>query len=208
MRKGMNRYFSAVLFSAALFSFACGRQTFDNPNLVEVRSINPNIQLDIRYATDSNFTHQRLYPVAKCYLRKEAAESLSAVQKELEKMGLGLKVFDGYRPLSIQKKMWKIFPDDRYVANPATGSRHNRGAAVDVTLVDSLGHELEMPTGFDDFTDRAHRDYNNLPKNEIQDRKFLQEVMERHGFVGLSTEWWHFDLKDWKKYPIVDIPIK
>ncbi len=204
----MNRYFSAVLFSAALFSFACGRQTFDNPNLVEVRSINPNIQLDIRYATDSNFTHQRLYPVAKCYLRKEAAESLSAVQKELEKMGLGLKVFDGYRPLSIQKKMWKIFPDDRYVANPATGSRHNRGAAVDVTLVDSLGHELEMPTGFDDFTDRAHRDYNNLPKNEIQDRKFLQEVMERHGFVGLSTEWWHFDLKDWKKYPIVDIPIK
>ncbi len=208
MRKGMNRYFSAVLFSAALFSFACGRQTFDNPNLVEVRSINPNIQLDIRYATDSNFTHQRLYPVAKCYLRKEAAESLSAVQKELEKMGLGLKVFDGYRPLSIQKKMWKIFPDDRYVANPATGSRHNRGAAVDVTLVDSLGHELEMPTGFDDFTDRAHRDYNNLPKNEIQNRKFLQEVMERHGFVGLSTEWWHFDLKDWKKYPIVDIPIK
>ncbi|MCL4510658.1 MAG: D-alanyl-D-alanine dipeptidase [Bacteroidetes bacterium] len=204
----MNRYFSAVLFSAALFSFACGRQTFDNPNLVEVRSINPNIQLDIRYATDSNFTHQRLYSVAKCYLRKEAAESLSAVQKELEKMGLGLKVFDGYRPLSIQKKMWKIFPDDRYVANPATGSRHNRGAAVDVTLVDSLGHELEMPTGFDDFTDRAHRDYNNLPKNEIQDRKFLQEVMERHGFVGLSTEWWHFDLKDWKKYPIVDIPIK
>ncbi len=204
----MNRYFSAVLFSAALFSFACGRQTFDNPNLVEVRSINPNIQLDIRYATDSNFTHQRLYPVAKCYLRKEAAESLSAVQKELEKMGLGLKVFDGYRPLSIQKKMWKIFPDDRYVANPATGSRHNRGAAVDVTLVDSLGHELEMPTGFDDFTDRAHRDYNNLPKNEIQNRKFLQEVMERHGFVGLSTEWWHFDLKDWKKYPIVDIPIK
>ncbi|MGC8596104.1 MAG: D-alanyl-D-alanine dipeptidase [Candidatus Kryptoniota bacterium] len=204
----MNRYFLTALLYVALLSFACGRQAPDNQDLVEVRAINPDIRLDIRYATDSNFTHQQLYPVAKCYLRKEAAESLSAVQKELEKIGLGLKVFDGYRPLSIQKKMWKIFPDSRYVANPATGSRHNRGAAVDVTLVDSLGHELEMPTGFDDFTERAHRNYNNLPEKVIQNRQLLQEVMERHGFIGLSTEWWHFDLKDWKKFPVVDVPIK
>ncbi|MGB9592275.1 MAG: M15 family metallopeptidase, partial [Candidatus Kryptoniota bacterium] len=99
----MNRYFLTALLYVALLSFACGRQAPDNQDLVEVRAINPDIRLDIRYATDSNFTHQQLYPVAKCYLRKEAAESLSAVQKELEKIGLGLKVFDGYRPLSIQK---------------------------------------------------------------------------------------------------------
>ncbi len=208
MRTKIPRKFSISLLFISLLAFACGGQTFENSGFIEVKKIDPDIRLDIRYATDSNFTHQKLYPVAKCYLRKEAAESLGAVQKELESMGLGLKVYDGYRPLSVQKKMWKILPDTNYVANPAVGSRHNRGTAVDVTLVDSTGRELEMPTPFDDFTERAHRDYPNLPEKVIKNRGLLQDIMERHGFVGLSTEWWHFDLKDWKKYPVEDIPLK
>src|ERR1039458_3680036 len=104
-------------------------QQKSNPDLVDILSINPTIVLDIRYATENNFTHHKLYPVVKCMLRREPAESLSAVQKELKIRGLGLKVFDGYRPLFIQKKLWEAVPDDRYVANPAKGSRHNRGAA-------------------------------------------------------------------------------
>ncbi len=198
---------SAFLFlSFALLS--CTRPTLENSGFVEVTKISPGIKLDIRYATDSNFTHQRLYPVAKCYLRQEAAESLAAVQKDLRKMGLGLLVFDGYRPLSVQKKMWEILPDTSYVADPAKGSRHNRGTAVDVTLIDTLGHQLQMPTGFDNFTERAHRDFMDLPENVAENRELLQRVMERHGFVGLSTEWWHFDLKDWRKYPVADLPLR
>jgi D-alanyl-D-alanine dipeptidase len=177
-------------------------------DLVNIRSVDSTIVLDIRYATANNFTHQVLYPAAICMLRRAAAESLHAVQQDLQKKKLGLKVFDGYRPLSVQKKMWALVPDDRYVANPANGSRHNRGAAVDLTIVDSLGSELEMPTPFDDFTEKAHRDYLQLPEKAIEDRALLEEVMKRHGFIPLSTEWWHFDFEGWKKFSIMDEPLK
>ena len=182
-------------------------QQKSNSDLVDILSINPTIVLDIRYATENNFTHHKLYPVVKCMLRREPAESLSAVQKELKIRGLGLKVFDGYRPLSIQKKLWKAVPDDRYVANPAKGSRHNRGAAVDLTIVDSLGHELEMPTPFDSFSDKAHCDYMKLPKNVLKNRALLERVMERHGFLRMSSEWWHFDFHSWGKFQILDQPL-
>ena len=208
MRSKIDKGIYSVALFVSFISFACGGRTLENSGFIEVKKLDPSIRIDIRYATDSNFTHQKLYPVAKCYLRLEAAESLRAVQRDLKKIGLGLKVLDGYRPLSVQEKMWKILPDTNYVANPAVGSRHNRGTAVDVTLVDSLGHELQMPTGFDNFTDMAHRDYMNLPENVIKNRELLDQLMERHGFVGLSTEWWHFDLKDWKKYPVENLPLK
>lgn len=208
MRSKIEKGVYSVILLASFIGFACGGRTLENSGFIEVRKLDPDIRLDIRYATDSNFTHQRLYPVAKCYLRNEAAESLVAVQRDLEKMGLGLEVLDGYRPLSVQEKMWKILPDTDYVANPATGSRHNRGTAVDVTLVDSLGYELQMPTGFDNFTEKAHRDYPYLPENVIKNRELLRHAMERHGFVGLGTEWWHFDLKDWKRYPVEDLPLR
>ena len=122
-------------------------------------------------------------------------------------MGLQLLIFDGYRPLSVQKKMWTVYPDSRYVANPDNGSRHNRGCAIDLTLADSLGMPLAMPTPYDDFTEKAHVDYMDLPARQLANRALLKVVMEKHGFTGLRTEWWHFDFKGWRNYPLLDIPI-
>jgi zinc D-Ala-D-Ala dipeptidase len=173
--------------------------------LVDLEKFIPGIVLDIRYATTNNFTGQKLYPVARCCLRREPAENLKAVEEELRGMGLALKVFDGYRPLSVQKKMWAVFPHPGFVADPAKGSRHNRGAAVDLTLIKLDGTELPMPTPFDDFTPKAHRDYMDLPPEVIHNRELLQRVMEEHHFRGLDTEWWHFDFRGWKKYELLDI---
>jgi D-alanyl-D-alanine dipeptidase len=177
-----------------------------NPSdLVDVQRVIPGIVLDIRYATTNNFTGQQLYPVARCCLRTEAADKLKAVQEELHGMGYALKVFDGYRPLSVQKKMWVVYPHPGFVADPAKGSRHNRGAAVDLTLIKLDGTEVPMPTPFDDFTDKAHRDYIDLPPDVIKNRELLEQVMTEHGFKGLKTEWWHFDMKGWQKYPLMDV---
>lgn len=178
-----------------------------NPTvLVDLQSINPNIVLDIRYATTNNFVKQKLYPQARCILRAAVAQQLSQVQTELETRELGLKVYDCYRPLAIQRVLWNIKPDPRYVANPANGSRHNRGAAVDLTLVDRTGKELPMPTDFDDFRDRASRTYNNLPENVRRNRQTLEDVMVQAGFIPLASEWWHFDGKGWQNYAIRDVP--
>lgn len=177
----------------------------DPLKFVNVRSINPNILLDIRYATKNNFTNQQLYRQAKCFLRASVAEKLSRVQIELETRGLGLKVYDCYRPLSVQKRMWQIKPDPNYVANPANGSRHNRGSAVDLTLVDRKGKMIEMPTDFDVFSDRAHQDYDDLSKQVKEHRQILRDVMVENGFVALRTEWWHFDAEDWQKFPVANV---
>ncbi|MGV0024767.1 M15 family metallopeptidase [Phormidesmis priestleyi] len=172
---------------------------------VNLQAISPNIVLDIRYATTNNFTKQKLYRQSKCFLRSSVAEKLSRVQTELEMQGLGLKVYDCYRSLSVQKRMWQLKPDPNYVANPAYGSRHNRGSAVDLTLVDRTGKELAMPTRFDEFSDRAHRNYNNLSHTIKTNRATLERIMEKYGFVGLQTEWWHFDAKEWRQFPVTDI---
>ena len=197
----------AALF--VLFLFPAASPHRNSPDdLVDVRAVDSTIALDIRYATANNFTHRVLYPVARCMLRRVAAESLSAAQRELKALGFGLKIFDAYRPLSIQKKLWAAVPDDRYVANPSKGSRHNRGAAVDLTLIDSRGHELAMPTPFDDFTDRAHCDFMNLPENVLRNRALLERVMTNHGFLIMRTEWWHFDFQHWGRYGIMDVPLQ
>jgi D-alanyl-D-alanine dipeptidase len=174
--------------------------------LIDVHRVNPRIRFDIRYATADNFMKEPLYPEARCLLRPEVAGALSRVQEALEKRGMGLKVFDGYRPLSVQKKMWARFPVEGYVANPAKGSNHNRGAAVDLTLVDAGGRELPMPTPYDEFSERAHRDYAKASPEETANRATLQAAMEAEGFKGLSTEWWHFDYKDAKTLPVLDYP--
>lgn len=191
-------------FSPAVSVAQAVRQADTTP-FIDILSVNPRIALDIRYATNNNFTKRKLYRQPRCILRAPVAQALSKVQTDLETQGLGLKVFDCYRPLSVQKMLWKIVPDERYVANPARGSRHNRGAAVDLTLVDRAGKELPMPTGFDDFTERASRSYMELPADVIQNRKTLETAMVKAGFVPLPTEWWHFDGKDWQKYPVRDI---
>jgi|SRR5579883_1924685 len=203
-RFGVAEKLGSILFLVSLFAVGCFSVQSKN-DLVDLQKIIPGIALDIRYATTNNFTGQKLYPMARCCLRREAAESLKQVQGDLRSMGLALKIFDGYRPLSVQKKMWALVPNEDYVANPAKGSRHNRGAAVDVTLIRLDGEELSMPTPFDDFTARAHRDYTNLPAEVLQNRALLQRVMEAHDFHGLRTEWWHFDFKNWQDYPIMDV---
>jgi zinc D-Ala-D-Ala dipeptidase len=184
-------------------------------DLVDVRVLNPTIVIDIRYATTNNFTKQQLYASGKrCFMRRSAAQKLDSAQRELMTMGLGLKIFDGYRPLSAQKKMWAIVPDENYVANPARGSRHNRGAAVDLTLVrwetkpdgSSTATELLMPTPFDDFTtNAAHSTVTGLPAEAIRNRFLLRSIMEKHGFSALPSEWWHYDEVGWQRYGILDI---
>ncbi len=133
-------------------------------------------------------------------------EPLAAVQAELAKEGLGLKIYDGYRPLSVQQKMWDLIRDERYVSNPAVNrGRHTRGTTVDVTLVDKMGNELEMPSAFDDFTEAAHRDSKTMTPGQRANMLKLQAVMAKHGFEPYSFEWWHFDFRDWKDYPVLDI---
>lgn len=175
--------------------------------LVELIQISPRIRLDIRYATPHNFTGRVVYPSARCFLVRQVAQRLHRVQISLEKQGIGLKVFDGYRPLSVQKIFWEICPNSDYVANPEEGSRHNRGSAVDVTLVKSTGEELRMPTDFDDFTEKASHAYEGSSLEAQANRKTLKKAMEQEGFLSLDTEWWHYDDPDWAKYPILDLPI-
>lgn len=177
-------------------------------DLVELQAVNPRIRVFLPYATTNNFAKQQLYPTGmRCFVRRSTAEKLDSIQRFLEPMGLGLKVFDGYRPLSVQKKMWAIMPDENYVANPAKGSRHNRGAAVDITLVRlSDGEELLMPTPFDDFTEKAsHHAVEGIPAEALRNRFLLRSVMEKFGFRALPSEWWHYDEIGWERYGILDI---
>ena len=161
------------------------------------------------YETTDNFTKQKLYRKPKAYLRSEAAQALKKVQDTLHSLGLGLKIFDAYRPYTVTKKMWEIVPDDRYAANPANGSGHNRGVAVDLTLVNlATGAELAMPTPFDSFSDTAHHDFMQLSTEILANRKLLKQTMEQYGFVALSTEWWHYYLPDPKRYELLDLSFK
>jgi D-alanyl-D-alanine dipeptidase len=160
--------------------------------------------VDLRYATEDNFFRQRFYKDSRAMLRPATAKKLAAAQAEFSQKGLKLKIWDAFRPLSVQREMWKVKPDSNYVADPAKGSRHNRGAAVDVTLVDGEGRELEMGTGYDDFSPRAHLEAAGLTEAARKNRALLREVMERHGFKPLRTEWWHFDDAEWEKYPLVE----
>ncbi|HEV7921234.1 MAG TPA: M15 family metallopeptidase [Thermoanaerobaculia bacterium] len=173
--------------------------------LVDVGAFAP---IDVRYATANNFMHQVLYPVARVYLRAPAAEALRAVQADLARDGLGIKVFDGYRPYRVTKAMWEPIRNPDFVADPAKGSRHNRGAAVDLTLIDlRTGQELAMPTPYDDFTSRARQDFNDLPPDVLANRAKLRQAMTRHGFEPLPSEWWHFDFVGWQKFELMDVPL-
>jgi D-alanyl-D-alanine dipeptidase len=178
-------------------------------DLVPLESVKPPCLAEVRYATRHNFTGRVLYPLPRVFLHRDTARLLAGVQRDLQKRGLGLKVWDAYRPLSVQRKMWNLIRDERYVSNPAKNKgRHTRGTAVDVTLIDKLGRELPMPSDFDDFSERAHRDYRGGTAEQRRNRKLLEDVMRKHGFIGYPTEWWHFDLEDWEKYPPLDIPIE
>lgn len=175
--------------------------------LVDLASL--GIPLDIRYATENNFMKRTLYPVAKAWLRAPAARALSDAQRELAAQGIGIKVYDAYRPYRVTRAMWEPIRNPDFVADPAKGSRHNRGAAVDLTLIDlATGAELAMPTPYDDFTPRARHDFNELPADALANRARLRDVMVRHGFEPLPSEWWHYDFRGWKRFPLMDVGLE
>ena len=178
--------------------------------LVDIKKMIPNIELSLRYATANNFTHKKLYPKTNStYLRNKAATALAAVQKELNTQGLGLKIFDAYRPYAATELMWELVKDDRYAADPKKGSGHNRGIAVDLTIIHlKTKKELDMGTGFDNFSDTAHHDFMNLSKEVLQNRMLLKTLMEKNGFKALDTEWWHYALPNGKEYALLNIGFK
>ena len=152
--------------------------------------------LDIRYAGQNNFTGKQIYPCGRCFLRPELADRIKTLQKDINKRyGMGLKLFDCYRPRPAQQKLWDIVPNEDYVTHPDKGSMHNRGLAIDITLVDSNGKELDMGTDFDFFGREAHTDNMDLEEEVLRNRKILKELMELHGLKGIRTEWWHYSLK-------------
>ncbi|WP_143305324.1 M15 family metallopeptidase [Chitinophaga vietnamensis] len=174
--------------------------------MVNLETYIPGIRKDVRYATTNNFTHQKLYGGTAIYLRKPAAIALKRVQAALNKKGYGLLIFDAYRPYAITEKMFRIVPDDRYAADPRKGSGHNRGVAVDLSMVDlKTGKAVAMPTDFDDFTEKAHETYVPADLTIKANRNLLRSTMKQFGFKGSSTEWWHYYLPDYKKYPLMDI---
>lgn len=178
--------------------------------LVDVRTVAPQVRVDLRYNRPDNVFGRRLYPGNTALLRLPVARRLARVQGRLEKQGLGLKVWDAYRPRSIQSVMWRLnrASHSRYLANPQKGSKHNRGAAVDATLVDRKGRELEMPTPFDAFSPRAHRGATRgVSRAARRNRGLLEAVMRAEGFAPNPYEWWHFTAPDWQRYPLADIPL-
>lgn len=174
--------------------------------LVDLEKYIPNIVIDIRYATSNNFTGTAIYTSPRAWLRKEAADSLLKVQKELNEQGLGIKVFDAYRPYAATLYFYEVYGDTTFVAAPWRGSIHNRGGAIDLTLINlSSGEELEMPTPFDDFTPMASHDYTDLSAGVLYNRQLLADIMIKYGFTIYSPEWWHYNLKDQKKYSLMDL---
>ncbi|MBK6947212.1 MAG: M15 family metallopeptidase [Haliscomenobacter sp.] len=165
----------------------------DTIQWTELVSLDSTIRLDLRYATSNNFVGEQLYTCPRCFLRPTVAKALLKVHRELGKKGLGLKMYDCYRPHSIQWALWKKVPDPRYVADPRKGSMHNRGSAVDLTVVElATGKELDMGTPFDYFGVEAYIDYQKLPENVLNNRKTLRDLMVANGFRTTRTEWWHF----------------
>jgi len=181
---------------------------FKPTNLVELIKLDSTIHLDIRYATNNNFVGRPLYAEARAFLQKPAAESLVKVNTSLKPLGYGLLVFDGYRPWSVTKLFWDVTPDDKkqFVADPAKGSRHNRGCAVDLSLYDiKTGKEIEMTGNYDEMTERSYPNYAGGTEQQRKMRDLLRSKMEAQGFTVYEYEWWHFDYKDWKLYRITNV---
>jgi zinc D-Ala-D-Ala dipeptidase len=182
--------------------------SFRKPELVELVKLDPTIKLDIRYATSNNFLSTPMYSQARAFLQRPAAEALLRAQRALREKGYGLEIHDAYRPWYVTKMFWDATPDDKkiFVADPKEGSKHNRGCAVDLTLYDlRTGATVKMPSGYDEMSERAYADYHGGTDDERTRRAILRQAMEKEGFTVYPQEWWHFDYKDWKQYPIMNI---
>jgi len=181
---------------------------FRKPDLVELVKLDASIKLDIRYATDQNFLSTPMYSQARAFLQRPAAEALVRAQQKLRAEGYGVVIHDAYRPWYVTKMFWEATPDDKkiFVADPATGSKHNRGCAIDLSIYDvKTGREVSMPSVYDEMTPRAFAEYPGGTPEERQHRATLRTAMESEGFVINPNEWWHFDYKDWKEYPIMNV---
>ncbi len=181
---------------------------FRRPDLVELVKLDPAIKLDIRYATSNNFLSTPMYSQARAFLQRPAAKALVRADRELKAKGYGLLIHDAYRPWYVTKMFWDATPNDKkiFVADPAEGSKHNRGCAVDLTLYDlKTGEAVKMPSGYDEMSPRAYADYAGGTADERARRNLLREVMEKQGFTVYPQEWWHFDYKEWKQYPIMNV---
>jgi D-alanyl-D-alanine dipeptidase len=180
-------------------------------DLVELVTLDSTIQLEIRYATTNNFMGAAMYSQARAFLQRPAAEALVRAHRALAREGFGLRIHDAYRPWYVTWMFWEATPDSQrtFVANPATGSRHNRGAAVDLTLYDRrTGRAVRMPSGYDEFTERAYAEYPGGTAAERERRALLRRYMEAEGFVVNPTEWWHFDYRGWRDYPVLNTPFE
>jgi D-alanyl-D-alanine dipeptidase len=185
------------------------KQIKANPDkqLVEIKRYIPQIALDIRYATTNNFMHRRMYQQAKVYARLPVVKALQQVEADLQTRGLGLKIYDAYRPYAVTVKFYEMTSDTNFVADPRKGSKHNRGCAIDLSLIDlKTGKELDMPTGFDSFSKKAAANYPAISKQQFTNRELLKTTMQAHGFTVLKTEWWHYDFNGWTNYELLDIP--
>ena len=181
-----------ITFLSALLSFGVWGQQSD---FVRLKDLSSDFVYELKYATPDNFLKQAVYDCGECYLRKSTAEALVKANEAFKQLGYRIKLFDCYRPLSVQKKMWKILPGTHYVANPAKGSKHNRGAAVDLTLVDAQGKELNMGTPFDFFGKEAHHTYTEHSKEVLENRKLLKETLNKYNFKSIYSEWWHYEYR-------------
>ena len=166
----------------------------DSNAFVNLRNYSKDFVFDMKYATADNFLKEKVYPCDECFLRVKTVKALLEANKSFLTKGFRIKLYDCYRPKSIQKKMWKIVPDANFVANPKKGSIHNRGGAVDISLVDSLGVEVNMGTKFDFFGEEASHNYQNLSEEILANRNFLKEIMLQHNFKSFDSEWWHYNL--------------
>lgn len=215
MRLKYGTAFTAAAIWLILFSKVFGQAgppPQDNKreaDLIELTTLSSSIKLDIRYATADNFVGRPVYTEARAFLQRPAADALTRVHRLLKKDGLGLVIFDGYRPWAITRLFWEVTPDDKrkFVADPAKGSKHNRGCAVDLSLYDlKTGRLLPMPSEFDEFTEKASPNYTGGTPEERANRDKLRRMMEAEGFTVNPNEWWHFDYRDWELYAIYNIP--
>jgi len=176
---------------------------YDTTHWTEIRRLDTSIRLDLRYATTNNFVGMVMYDCARCFLRPKVARAVVRVHRQLRERGLGLKIYDGYRPLPVQWQLWEHTSDRRYVADPNKGSMHNRGSAVDLTIVDHTGTPLPMGTAYDYFGREAHHTYRDLPESVLRHRRLLKSLMEANGFRSIRTEWWHYSYRE-KAYKIAE----
>lgn len=214
MKRKIFRPFTVLAFCLILFSLLSGQtappkeEHKRDADLIELTKLSKTIKLDIKYATADNFVGRAVYPEARAFLQRPAAEALIRVHKLLKKQKLGIVVYDAYRPWAITKLFWDVVRLDQraFVADPAKGSKHNRGCAIDIGIYNrKTGNAIPMPSAYDEFTERASPDYKGGTDEERANRDMLRKMMEAEGFTVNSNEWWHFDYNGWQDYAIYDI---